>query len=81
MTEFSEVLTLHGLRVPPFDEELKPAFWEQVAKLGMQHFSTKAGFMDWVYRNYVVDKNRFAASACWDIIKLTETQVEGKADA
>lgn len=74
MIEFLDELRLRGLRMPPLEEELKPGYWTQVARLGMRYFAGKPQFMNWVYTSFSVEKNRFVASVCWDIIELEQAQ-------
>lgn len=73
MIEFSDELKAKGLRIPPFNDCNKFEFFEQVASLAVQRFPDKNEFMAWIVSVYKLEKNRFAASACWDIIKLRQS--------
>lgn len=77
--EFSDRLELCGLGTP-WAGEAKAAFWESVAHLAVLFFVDKAQFMGWVCSHYQAEDNHFAASVCWDIIKLKASQIEGKTD-
>jgi hypothetical protein len=67
---FSDELVAAGLRTPPFSTEGRIAYWESVARLAIFRFRRKADFMNWVFRNYAVKENRFAADVCWDIMMI-----------
>lgn len=79
--EFLDRLRLLGLGGTPWTGEARSQFWESVARLAVAYFPEKGQYMDWVFRHYEMDENRFAASVCWDIIKLKTAQVEGTKDA
>jgi hypothetical protein len=79
--EFYERLKLLGLGGPPWTGEAKAQFWESVAHLAVRTFEGKDQYMSWVCKTYQAEDNRFAASVCWDIIKLKAAQIEGKTDA
>lgn len=52
-------------------------WWEEAARRAVNFFPDKITYLKWVYSTYGGEENRFAASVCWDIIKLDQSQ-EGR---
>lgn len=49
-------------------------WWEEAACRAVAYFPDKTSYLRWVYGTYGGEENRFAASVCWDIIKLAQSQ-------
>lgn len=48
----------------------KAEYWLHIADQAYDFFAEKEWFMNWVVSHYFEDEHRFAASACWDIVRL-----------
>lgn len=72
--DFYNRLIQARLAAPPADNDAKVTYWLAVAALAIEHFKgDKPAFRHWIELIYTLDENRFAASACWDILKLQES--------
>lgn len=66
-----------GFQPEKFDSALVgiTEYWLHIADQAYDFFTEKEWFMNWVTSHYFGDEHRFAASACWDIIRLGQDEV------
>lgn len=76
MTGFSDKANLFAEKLVKDMPHSKDAalWWEEAARRAVKFFPDKTSYLGWVHGTYGGEENRFAASVCWDIIKLEESQ-------